>query len=101
MAESDIQEFAEALGADVVIPVGRRGALSLPKAMSLIPWFNERQRMLRDKTQVWRTERDGTTSWAAKFRIGRFQFLCHVHRHRSHLPDRWVLQPSFTYDRKR
>lgn len=37
-------EFAKALGADVVIPLGNPGALSLTEALTLRDWFDERRR---------------------------------------------------------
>lgn len=43
-------EFAEALGADVVIPLREPGsALSAPEALALRDWFDERQRTLREQ----------------------------------------------------
>lgn len=38
------EAFAEALGADVVIPLHKPGALSLSESLALRDWFDRRRR---------------------------------------------------------
>lgn len=48
-----IEEFVEALGADVVIPIGPAGrALSISESLALKGWFEERQRRQREEHSI-------------------------------------------------
>lgn len=52
-------------------------------------------------------DKDGTESWRWRRRFGRVQLGLFVYRHHPlntrapQLPDRWVVHPTFVYDRKR
>lgn len=42
----------------------------------------------------------GTITWGWQGRAGRFGFRLLIHQHCGNLPDRWVIQPSVTFDRR-
>jgi hypothetical protein len=48
----------------------------------------------------WTSAREGSMTWNWRVRFWRLQLHLTVIRHRSHLPDRWVIKPDFVYDRK-
>lgn len=53
------------------------------------------------RVRTWHSERDHTTSWHARAKLGRLEVGYHVHRHcYPTTSDRWVFQPFFIYDRK-
>ncbi len=53
------------------------------------------------KHRFWAYERERSKTWAANGSAWRFQASIHIHRHRyPTVSDRWVVQPSFIYDRK-
>lgn len=51
--------------------------------------------------RYWTWEDAITKGWGLRLKLGRFGAGGRLMRHRSHLGDRWVLQPNFIYDRKR